>query len=214
MIGEQHSPAGFDRSRSHRIATSQALREKTPAALVERALNGDRRALGRILTRVENARSEGTEALRLLYPRTGHAQIIGVTGAPGSGKSTLVNRLALEERKRGRTVGIVAVDPSSPLSGGAVLGDRVRMDELFGDDQIFVRSRASRDALGGLSETTGQVISVLDGIGKDVVIVETVGVGQAEVDIVREAHTTIVVVIPGMGDDIQAMKAGLMEIAD
>jgi LAO/AO transport system kinase len=190
------------------------LTDKTPAALVEHALAGNRRAIGRILTWVENARPEGIEALRLLYPRTGHARIVGVTGAPGSGKSTLVNRLALEERKRGRSVGIVAVDPSSPISGGAVLGDRVRMEELFGDPEIFVRSMASRDALGGLAETTGQVISVLDAVGKDIVIVETVGVGQAEVDIVQEAHTTIVVVIPGMGDDIQAMKAGLMEIAD
>lgn len=182
--------------------------------MVERALAGDRRALGQVLRRVEDGTIEGRAALRLLYPRSGQAQIVGVTGAPGSGKSTLVSQIALELRRRGKTVAIVPVDPSSPLSGGAVLGDRIRMQDLSGDPGIFIKSMAARTALGGLSETTADVITVLDAVGYDLVIVETVGVGQAEVDIVGEAHTTIVVLVPGLGDDIQAMKAGLLEIAD
>jgi LAO/AO transport system kinase len=182
--------------------------------LIDRALAGDKRALGRLLRSVEDGTAAGRDALRLLYPRTGRAHIIGVTGPPGSGKSTLVNQLALALRRRGQTVGIVAVDPSSPITGGAVLGDRVRMQDQTSDPGVFIKSMAAREALGGLAETTGDVVSALDATGRDVVIVETVGVGQAEVDIVREAHTTIVVLVPGLGDDIQAMKAGLLEVAD
>ncbi|GIW05758.1 MAG: GTPase [Dehalococcoidia bacterium] len=182
--------------------------------LVGRALAGDRRALGQVLRRVEDRTPEGRAVLRALYPQTGQAHVVGITGAPGSGKSTLVNALALGLRRRGKRVAIVPVDPSSPLSGGAVLGDRIRMQDLSGDPGVFIKSMAAREALGGLAETTGDVITVLDAVGHDVILVETVGVGQAEVDIVREAHTTIVVLVPGLGDDIQAMKAGLLEIAD
>ena len=190
-----------------------AMDEQTQS-LVDGVLRGDRRLMSRALTQVENQTLVGRALLRALFPHTGRAHVVGVTGAPGSGKSTLVNQLALEARRRGRQVGIIAVDPTSPISGGAVLGDRVRMQDLWQDPGIFLRSMASRDALGGLAEATGGLISVMDAAGKDLLIVETVGVGQAEVDIVREAHTAIVVVIPGMGDEIQAMKAGLMEIAD
>jgi LAO/AO transport system kinase len=182
--------------------------------VVTRALSGDRRALGQVLRRVEDGTPEGRAALRALYPRTGHAHVVGITGAPGSGKSTLVNAFALGLRRREKRVAIVPIDPSSPLSGGAVLGDRIRMQDLAGDPGVFIKSMAAREALGGLAETTGDVISVLDAVGNDVILVETVGVGQAEIDIVREAHTTIVVLVPGLGDDIQAMKAGLLEIAD
>ncbi|MCS6802811.1 MAG: methylmalonyl Co-A mutase-associated GTPase MeaB [Chloroflexota bacterium] len=182
--------------------------------LVDRALAGDRRALGQLLRRVEDGTPDGRAALRALYPRSGHAHVVGITGAPGSGKSTLVNALALAMRRQGKRVAIVPVDPSSPLSGGAVLGDRIRMQDLAGDPGVFIKSMAAREALGGLAETTGDVITILDAVGNDVIVVETVGVGQAEVDIVREAHTTIVVLVPGMGDDIQAMKAGLLEVAD
>ncbi|GIW10980.1 MAG: methylmalonyl Co-A mutase-associated GTPase MeaB [Chloroflexi bacterium] len=182
--------------------------------LVERALAGDRRALGQLLRRVEDGTAEGREALRLLYPRSGRAHVVGVTGTPGSGKSTLVSQLALGLRQRQRTVAIVPVDPSSPLSGGALLGDRIRMQELAGDPGVFIKSMAAREALGGLAETTADVVAVLDAVGHDVIMIETVGVGQAEVDVVRTAHTTLVVLVPGLGDDIQAMKAGLLEVAD
>ena len=182
--------------------------------LVERALGGDRRSLGRLITLVENSTPQGREALRLLHPHTGRAQVIGITGPPGAGKSTLVSALALEVRRRGKSLGIIAVDPSSPMTGGAVLGDRVRMQELWNDPGVFIRSMASRGALGGLAETTGEVVSVMDAAGKDVVMVETVGVGQGEVEIARAAHTTIVVGVPGLGDEVQAMKAGVLEIAD
>jgi len=177
-------------------------------------LAGDRRALARLISLIEDNGPTARATLSALYPYTGHAHVIGVTGAPGTGKSTLVNELAKACRTRGQTVGIVAVDPTSPFTGGALLGDRVRMQDLAGDPGIFIRSMATRGSLGGLSLATADVVKVLDAAGFAVVIVETVGVGQAEVDIARTAHTTIVVEAPGLGDDVQALKAGLLEIAD
>ena len=178
-------------------------------------LNGDRLALARLLTRVENDSPEGRTALIDLFPHTGKAHLIGVTGAPGTGKSSLVNQLALHYRKvENKRIAIVAVDPSSPFTGGAVLGDRVRMRDLSGDPSVFIRSMASRGSLGGLAQATANVAQVFDAAGFDIVIVETVGAGQSEVDIARLAHTTLVVEAPGLGDDIQAIKAGILEIAD
>lgn len=178
-------------------------------------LNGDRLALARMLTKVENNSPEGQAVLMELFPHTGKAHLIGVTGAPGTGKSSLVNQLALHYRKKeDKRVAIVAVDPSSPFTGGAVLGDRVRMRDLSGDPNVFIRSMASRGSLGGLAQATANVVQVFDAAGFDVVIVETVGAGQSEVDIARLAHTTLVVEAPGLGDDIQAIKAGILEIAD
>ena len=178
-------------------------------------LNGDRLALARLLTRVENDSPDGRATLIELFPHTGKAHLIGVTGAPGTGKSSLVNQLALHYRKaEDKRVAIVAVDPSSPFTGGAVLGDRVRMRDLSGDPNVFIRSMASRGSLGGLAQTTANVVQVFDAAGFDIVIVETVGAGQSEVDIARLAHTTLVVEAPGLGDDIQAIKAGILEIAD
>ncbi|MBE2271924.1 MAG: methylmalonyl Co-A mutase-associated GTPase MeaB [Anaerolinea sp.] len=180
--------------------------------LVAGLLTGNRRALARLLTLVEN--DQGDAALAELYPHTGKAWIIGVTGAPGTGKSTLVNEVTKTYRAGGKTVGIIAVDPTSPFSGGAILGDRIRMRDLSGDPGVFIRSMATRGNLGGLARATRDAIRVLDAAGFDVVIVETVGAGQNEVDIVRTAHTTIVVEAPGLGDDVQAIKAGILEIAD
>jgi len=189
--------------------------------LVESVLAGDRLALARLLSLIEDQEESGFEALAALYSRTGRAHIIGVTGAPGTGKSTLVNGLAKAFRqsddqgnKSSATVGVIAVDPSSPFSGGAILGDRIRMRDLAGDPGVFVRSMASRGTLGGLASTTAGVAQALDAAGFDVILIETVGAGQAEVDIARTAHTTIVVSAPGMGDEVQAIKAGIMEIAD
>lgn len=175
---------------------------------------GDRRALARAITLVEDGDPQVDAVLPPLYAHTGGAHLIGVTGAPGTGKSTLVNQLALRLRRRGQTVGIVAVDPTSPFSGGAILGDRIRMRDLAGDAGIFIRSMATRGSLGGLARATSDVTTVLDGAGFDVVIIETVGAGQAEVDIARLAHTVIVVEAPGLGDDVQAIKAGILEVAD
>lgn len=175
---------------------------------------GNRLALARLLTHVENDSPEGRQALDALFPHTGKAHFIGVTGAPGTGKSSLVNQLALHLRKQGKLVAILAVDPSSPFTGGAVLGDRVRMRDLSGDAGIFIRSMASRGSLGGLGRSTAAMTQVFDAAGFEIIIVETVGAGQSEVDIARLAHTTLVVEAPGMGDDIQAIKAGILEIAD
>jgi LAO/AO transport system kinase len=177
-------------------------------------LAGDRRAAARLLTLVENAPLQARQALAALYPHTGRAHVVGITGAPGTGKSTLANRLALELRRRARTVGIIAVDPSSPFSGGAILGDRIRMQEAAGDPGVFIRSMATRGSLGGLARAAADAIRVLDAFGRDVILVETVGVGQDEVDIARAAHTTVVLQMPTLGDDIQVLKAGILEIAD
>ena len=182
--------------------------------LVRRLLAGERRALARLLTHVENQTAQGYAALRLLFAHTGRAHTIGITGGAGAGKSTLTNALAKEFRRRGRTVGIIAVDPSSPYSRGAILGDRIRMQDLSGDEGIFMRSMATRGSMGGLSSTAADAISVMDAFGKDVVLIETVGAGQDEVDIAGAAQTTVVVLTPGTGDDIQTMKSGIMEIAD
>ncbi|MEE8389261.1 MAG: methylmalonyl Co-A mutase-associated GTPase MeaB [Anaerolineae bacterium] len=187
---------------------------RTASHLVPQALDGDRRALARLISLVEDSGADARTALATLYPHTGQAHIIGVTGASGSGKSTLVNELAKALRAQDTTVGIVAVDPSSPFTGGAMLGDRVRMHDLAGDPGVFIRSMATRGSLGGLARATGDVVKVLDAAGFAVVMVETVGAGQSEVDIARTAHTTIVVEAPGMGDEVQALKAGLLEIAD
>jgi LAO/AO transport system kinase len=183
--------------------------------LAEQLLSGNRLALTRLLTQVENETPEGRAALTELFPYTGKAHLIGVTGAPGTGKSSLVNQLALHFRKqKERRVAVVAVDPSSPFTGGAVLGDRVRMRDLAGDPGVFIRSMASRGSLGGLAKATAGLVQVFDAAGYDTILIETVGAGQAEVDIARLAHTTLVIEAPGLGDDIQAIKAGILEIAD
>jgi LAO/AO transport system kinase len=175
---------------------------------------GDTRALARAITEVENRSAEGSALLRKLFPHTGHARTIGITGSPGAGKSSLVDRLAAAYRSESEHVGIVAVDPSSPFTGGAILGDRIRMNTLATDPGIFIRSMATRGYLGGLAATTSDVVRVMDAAGRDPILVETVGVGQAEVDIVKLADLSVVVLVPGMGDDVQALKAGLMEIGD
>ena len=183
-------------------------------ALVSGVLAGDERAIARLLTRAESGSDECRPALDLIFRHAGRAQVVGITGVPGSGKSTLVARLAQGVRASGRRIAIVAIDPSSPFSGGAILGDRIRMGDLAGDCGVFVRSMATRGALGGLAHGTLESVDVLDAAGYDLVIIETVGVGQDEVDIARAAHTTVVVSAPGLGDDIQAIKAGILEIAD
>ena len=182
--------------------------------LADSVLNGDRLSLARVLTQVENDTPDGRAALAALFPHTGKAHLIGVTGSPGTGKSSLVNQLALFYRKQDKRVAIVAVDPSSPFTGGAVLGDRVRMKDLSGDTGVFIRSMATRGSLGGLAQATAGMAQIFDAAGFDVIIIETVGAGQSEVDIARLAHTTLVVEAPGLGDDIQAIKAGILEIAD
>ncbi|MGQ9492086.1 MAG: methylmalonyl Co-A mutase-associated GTPase MeaB [Anaerolineae bacterium] len=183
-------------------------------SLVTDLLAGNRRALARVISLVEDDGPEAHALLAALYPHTGRSHVVGITGAPGTGKSTLVNALAKAYRATGKTVGIIAVDPTSPFSGGALLGDRVRMRDLAGDPGIFIRSMATRGSLGGLAHATADVISVLDAAGFDRILVETVGVGQAEIDIASAAHTTIVVEAPGLGDEVQAIKAGVLEIAD
>ena len=177
-------------------------------------LEGNRLSISRLLTQVENDTPDGRVALAELFPHTGKAHLIGVTGAPGTGKSSLVNQLTLYYRKQNKKIAIIAVDPSSPFTGGAVLGDRVRMRDLSGDEGVFIRSMASRGSVGGLAQTTASFTQVFDAAGFDIIIIETVGAGQSEVDIARLAHTTIVVEAPGLGDDIQAIKAGILEIAD
>ena len=182
--------------------------------IVTELLNGSKLAISRAITTVENEYDNATEIMQKLYPHTGNTYIIGITGPPGAGKSTLTDKVTKEFRSRGKTVGIIAVDPSSPFSGGAILGDRIRMNELTMDDGVFIRSMATRGSLGGMSRKTAEVVKILDAAGKDIVIVETVGVGQSEVDIVKAADTTLVVLVPGLGDDIQAIKAGILEIGD
>lgn len=182
--------------------------------LVSGVLNGSRRALARLLTQIENESAGAAEALAALFPHTGKAWIIGITGAPGTGKSSLVNSLAKAYRQQGKTVAIVAVDPTSPFTGGAILGDRIRMRDLSGDSGVFIRSMATRGSLGGLARATRDVMRAMDAAGFDIVMVETVGAGQSEVDIARAAQTTLVVEAPGLGDDVQAIKAGILEIAD
>jgi len=182
--------------------------------LSERVLAGDPRAIARAISYIEDESPSGAEIVRRLFPKTGHAYLVGVTGPPGAGKSTLVDRITAQYRKAGKTIGVVAVDPTSPYSGGAILGDRVRMQAHAGDEGVFIRSMATRGHLGGLARATGEVAVVLDAAGKDIVIIETVGVGQDEVDIVRTADISIVMIVPGTGDEVQALKAGIMEIAD
>jgi LAO/AO transport system kinase len=182
--------------------------------LVEAVSAGETRAIARMLSRAESGAPEARAGLDLLYQRTGRAHVVGITGVPGSGKSTLVAKLAAQFRTSGRKVGIIAVDPSSPFTGGSILGDRIRMADLAGDPGVFVRSMATRGALGGLARGTLEAVDILDAAGYHVIIIETVGVGQDEVDVVRAAHTTVVVSAPGLGDDIQAIKAGVLEIAD
>jgi LAO/AO transport system kinase len=175
---------------------------------------GDVRAISRAISAIENHATEAEDLLRSLFPTTGHAYLIGVTGAPGTGKSTLVDRLAAFYRHQQQTVGIIAVDPTSAFSGGAILGDRIRMQGHATDAGIYIRSMATRGFLGGLARSTGDVALLLDAAGKQMILIETVGVGQDEIDIVRLADCTLVVLVPGLGDDVQAMKAGLMEIGD
>ena len=183
-------------------------------ALADRVLQGDVRAAARLMRLIDDAQPAAEGELRVLFPSTGRAQLIGITGNPGAGKSTLVDRLIAHLRGMGKTVGVVAVDPTSPFTGGAILGDRIRMQDHALDPGVFIRSLATRGQLGGLSRATSDCVRVLDAMGKDIVIVETVGVGQDEVEICRLAHTTVVVVVPGLGDDIQAIKAGILEVAD
>jgi len=184
------------------------------ADLESRVLAGDTRAIARLLSRAESGIAEARPTLDAMFAHAGRAHVVGITGVPGSGKSTLVAKLAAQVRSTGRRVAVVAVDPSSPFSGGAILGDRIRMGDLAGDAGIFVRSMATRGALGGLANGTLEAVDVLDAAGFDMVMIETVGVGQDEVDVARAAHTTVVVSAPGLGDDIQAIKSGLLEVAD
>ena len=183
-------------------------------ALVERALEGERSAIARLISLVEDGGPEVGGAMKVLYPHTGHAYTIGITGSPGAGKSTLTEKVIAHARAAGKTVGVLAIDPTSPFSGGALLGDRVRMQSHATDPEVFIRSMATRGHLGGISLATPEAVRVLDAVGKDVVVIETVGVGQAEVEITDACDTTLVVVTPGWGDAVQAAKAGLMEIAD
>jgi len=184
------------------------------ASLAERARDGDRRALARLLTEVENRTAAGEAALKALYPLAGRAHLVGVTGAPGSGKSTLVAALTGEARKAGRTVAVIAIDPSSPITGGAILGDRVRMQIHATDDDVFIRSMASRGHSGGLAASTVAAAAVMDASGFGLIFIETVGTGQSEVEVAAIADTTVVVQSPEMGDEVQAIKAGLLEVAD
>ena len=191
-----------------------ATAEARAVAFATAALAGDRRALARLLTAVESRSPAAEAALRLLHPLAGQAHLVGITGAPGSGKSTLVAGLIAEVRRVGRTVAVIAVDPSSPITGGALLGDRVRMQAFAGDDGVFIRSMASRGHAGGLATTTTTAATVLDAAGFDLVLIETVGTGQSEVEVAAAADTTVVLEAPEMGDEIQAIKAGLLEVAD
>jgi GTPase len=182
--------------------------------LLDQLRAGDPRSLSRVISTVENRSPGWSEMLKTLFPHTGKARVLGLTGPPGAGKSTLVDQLARYYRKQKKMVGIIAVDPTSPYTGGAILGDRIRMQDHFSDPGIYIRSMATRGSLGGLARTTADVAAVLDAAGRDLVMIETVGVGQDEVDVVRLADITIVILVPGMGDDVQTIKAGIMEIAD
>jgi len=185
-----------------------------PSPLAERVLAGDPRAVARAISLIEDESPAAADLVRAIFPRTGRAYLVGVTGPPGAGKSTLVDRLTSELRRAGRSVGVIAVDPTSPFTGGAVLGDRLRMQSHAADEAVFIRSMATRGHLGGLARATGDAALVLDAAGKQVILIETVGVGQDEVDIIRTADLSIVTLVPGAGDDVQALKAGIMEIAD
>jgi LAO/AO transport system kinase len=196
------------------MADVAARRTQAESALAAALLRGEARALSRAITAVENATEEARAVLTAIQPHLGRAVVVGVTGPPGAGKSTLINAVIGELRRRGKTVGVVAVDPSSPLTGGAILGDRIRMADHVADPGVFVRSLASRGHLGGLSRTAARVIDVMDAAGRDVVLVETVGAGQSEVEVAEVAGTKVVVCAPGLGDDVQAIKAGILEIAD
>ena len=187
---------------------------KDMASAVEKVIAGDVRTVARLIRDIDDKVPEVREVLKDLYPHTGKAYVIGITGAPGVGKSTLVDQMVNHYRKQGKTVGVLAVDPTSPFSGGAILGDRIRMQRHSLDDGVFIRSLATRGHFGGLTHSTRSAIDVLDAMGKDYIIVETVGVGQDEVDVVKSAQTTVIMVIPGMGDDIQAIKAGILEVGD
>lgn len=182
--------------------------------IISKIISGEPRSIARAITRVESGGSDATAIMKAIFPRTGNATVIGITGSPGAGKSSLVDKLALFYKQNGKRVGIVCIDPSSPFSGGAILGDRIRMATLGVDKNVFIRSMATRGNLGGLSRSTVDAVAILDAAGFDTVIVETVGVGQDEVEIVKTADVSVVVLVPGMGDDIQAIKAGIMEIGD
>lgn len=182
--------------------------------LVKELLNGSRLALARAITAVESEYDEAIDIMKAIYPKTGHARVLGVTGAPGAGKSTLTDKIVKQYLQQGKKIGIVAVDPTSPFSGGAILGDRIRMNDLTLNENVFIRSMGTRGSLGGLSKKTSDAVKLMDAFGMDLVIIETVGVGQSEVDIVKNADSVLVVLVPGLGDDIQAIKAGILEIGD
>ena len=182
--------------------------------LVKELLNGSRLALARAITAVESEYDEAIDIMKAIYPKTGHARILGVTGAPGAGKSTLTDKIVKQYLQQGKKIGIVAVDPTSQFSGGAILGDRIRMNDLTLNENVFIRSMGTRGSLGGLSKKTSDAVKLMDAFGMDLVIIETVGVGQSEVDIVKNADSVLVVLVPGLGDDIQAIKAGILEIGD
>ena len=196
------------------LPAAETVDRTSLTSFVERVRSGDVRALARAITAIENDSAQAYQLMKALFPHSGNATVIGLTGSPGAGKSTLVDQLAREYRKQKKTIGIIAVDPTSPYTGGAILGDRIRMQAHHADTGIYIRSMATRGFLGGLAPATADVATLLDAAGKEMVFVETVGVGQDEIDIVRLADVTVVILVPGMGDDVQTIKAGIMEIAD